>query len=101
MKYLVVQKHDGGCDYTIGCGTRVDLVDAGCPAAAINTVCDIESVEEYGITITVYTVTDIDATSGAGWIAGQKRQYEDEKIADQRLKDEAELLRLSRKLGKV
>ncbi len=27
-RYIVVEQQSGGCDYTIGCGTRVSLVEA-------------------------------------------------------------------------
>lgn len=35
MKFLVVQRQSGGCDYTIGCGVAVSVVEADDMQAAI------------------------------------------------------------------
>ena len=112
MKFLVCQKQPGeGCDYTIGCGMRYDIVEADSKEEVIENIIFPEGRDEYCaleddnaidellvINITnSEIVTEVDLWELKGEVIEER---EKEKRDSERQSDEAEFERLRKKLGK-
>lgn len=121
MKFLVHIHQAGGCDYTIGCGVKVEVIDADdIVAARARTehkwfgVCDPEDYDNHGScrgynndvrrsldSIRIYPLAgppvelDLKALELSHNV-GVRQQKE----IEQRKKDEEEFARLQKKLGK-
>lgn len=108
MKYYLIQRQSGGCDYTIGCGIRITQLSAKTMEKAKE-----EADEEIGSS---WQGRDERSINSAELLEVSESldlsEYLDQKKAErvakrqaaekvkQRKKDEEELARLQRKLGK-
>jgi hypothetical protein len=108
MKYMLIERQSGGCDYTIGCGIRVttllakDLKSAKEEAAeAIGNYWHVK----YEYSINSAEILEVNRAFDIASFLDKKAQERveeeaKESAAEQVKKDEAELLRLQKKLGK-
>jgi len=88
MPYYLVERQSGGCDYTIGCGIRITQLNAPNMEAAM-----------YAASDKIGSTWRADHEGGIEKAERKSRKrIKDE--ADQREKDEDELHRLKRKLGR-
>ena len=108
MKYYLIQRQSGGCDYTIGCGIRVTQLSAKTMGKAKE-----EADEEIGAAwhgefehaIDSAELLEVSESIDLSEFLDQKKaeRVAKKQAADeikQRKKDEEEFARLQRKLGK-
>lgn len=103
-KYMVILVQDGeGCDYTIGCGVKVEPLKArtveDARAEAQRTIMSDGYLEREDAVYKAVLVTDHEDLPVESWKAGMKAIREAEEAEEQRAKELSELERLKRKYG--
>ena len=110
MKFLICLKQSTeGCDYTIGCGMKFEVIEASSLEDAKEKVIYPEGLEENSIfentdisyddikIVSMEHVFNLDVEGMEEQILKKRREKEEE---EKRLEDEAEFERLKRKLNK-
>lgn len=99
-KFVLVERHGGGCDYTIGCGIRVTELEAESLEEAYQQTVedgDIFGQTQQAIIYEVVAAMEIDITrleqEAASELAAQQEEAEQET-------EEQEFERLKKKLGR-
>lgn len=121
MKFLVHVRQEGGCDYTIGCGVRVEVIEADDLASAQTAtehkwfgVCDPEDYENHGncrggnsdvrrslSSIRIYPLAGEPVKLNLQALELTRSvEVEKQRQIEQRKKDEEEFARLQKLLGK-
>ena len=112
MKYLVVERQHGGCDYTIGCGVNITFVTAdsiedagkvymeeyedGNPEEGYNPLKGEMSVNE----VEIYEITEKKATINMEvWNASIENRVAAAKAKQKESQEREELERLKKKYG--
>lgn len=117
MKFLAILNQGDGCDYTIGCGTAVDLIEADSYDEAFEILkndrwrdydsgeCDIDYIangEGYLEDVTLYQIeSDDEGGRYRAWLRKTIADQEQSKLDTQTIEEEDELHRLAQKLGKT
>lgn len=113
-RFLRLREQEGGCDYTIGCGQAWDFFKLDTDKTSLEQYVLEKALDNYGDDAIfahrdltgegkeVSTIYEIQPTdfNWAKVMDQIKKMADEEKAADERARDEAELERLKKKLGK-
>lgn len=108
MKYYLIERQSGGCDYTIGCGIRVtQLLANSLEEAKEKAAKEIGSYWKGGSEHSIESAELLEVSESvdlAGFLDQKKAEMKAKEravaLAKQRQKDEEEFARLQRKLGR-
>lgn len=105
LKFLRVWFQDGGCDYTIGCGIRLETIEAAdITAATDQTIIDIVDgkieMGEGGMNrFEIYPIGPHVSVNASVWKTLVEAARERRRCEEQESKDRAEYERLKNKFG--
>lgn len=109
MKFLLVEKQGGGCDYTIGCGIRTSIIEADNMKDAVAKVSGVDKYGDYILNLgnnehsinraTLYQIASEQEVDLSG-LRHERTQKEAEEQAKKTLEDKKkQLKKLKEELG--